>query len=130
MPFMEGDRVTVTDPASAYYGHFGTVSAYWSNLECPIVDVKLDEFFVPATFIDTAIAFGEHVMRPLPEYEYNLRVDGKIFYTVWSSEKEMVDLWLDGTFEGRTLQELKEYLAEYWPQYTLVRRLKSEIEEV
>lgn len=64
------------------------------------------------------------------EYEYNLRVEGDIFYSIWSTEKQMIDLWLDGTFKGQTLQELKEYLAEYWPQYVLVRRLKSEIEEV
>jgi hypothetical protein len=130
MPFIEGDRITVTDPASAYYGHFGTVSTYWSNLECPIVDVKLDEFFVPATFNETSIAVGEHVVRPLPEYEYNLRVDGKIFYTVWSTQKEMVDLWLNGSFNGHTLQELKEYLAEYRPDWKLVRRVRSEIEDV
>ena len=125
MPFIKGDRVTVTDPSSTYYGKFGTVTRYWSDLECPVVDVILDDLFGTATFNETSIAIGEYVVRPLPEYEYNIKVHDKVFYTVWSTEKEMLALW-----KVESLDNVNGLLQILQPTGKLVRRIKTEIEDV
>jgi hypothetical protein len=57
-----------------------------------------------------------------PEYEYNLRVDGKIFYDTWCDEDMILGLW-----DSADLDEVKSRLRPGW---ILIRRVKSEIEEV
>jgi hypothetical protein len=122
MPFMENDRVTVTDPNSAYYGKFGTVLVYWSELECPVAEVKLDGFLVPATFSETSIAIGEHVIRPLAKYEYNIQAKGQPFYANWCEEWIILEVWDSTTFE-----QAKTKLPEGWK---FIKRIKPVIEDV
>lgn len=52
----------------------------------------------------------------MDEYEYNLRVNGKVFYHTWSTEDEMIDLW-----SVDTLEEVKDKLPTGW---TLIKRIK------
>jgi hypothetical protein len=121
MPFMEGDRITVTSPASKYYGKFGTVTSYWSDLVCPVVNVLLDDLFGTATFNETSVAIGEYVVRPLPEYEYNVEVKGRPFYT-WCEEWIILEVWDSTTFE-----QAKAKLPKGWK---FIKRIKSVIEDV
>ena len=61
------------------------------------------------------------------EYEYNLRCKGEIFYDTWTTLKEMCDLW---NVKEEDADKLKERLHVLFTVSTLVRRLKTHIEEV
>lgn len=52
----------------------------------------------------------------MDEYEYNLRVNGKVFYDSWTTEDDMIDLW-----SVDTLEEVKDKLPTGW---TLIKRIK------
>ena len=84
---------------------------------------RLNEWYERLDLAAEAIATfpGEE----MSEYEYNLRVDGKIFYTVWSTEEEMVALW-----KVENLNEVKKRLNTLRPGCVVVRRIRTEIEEV
>jgi hypothetical protein len=122
MPYMPGDRVTITDLGSVYAEYWGTVVQYFDHFDLPKVEVKLDGYVGTRVFDDTALALGE-LKDVGPAYEYNLRKDGRIYYDSWSTTQEMTALW-----NVDTLEEVKERAAIYGG--TLVRRVKSEIEDV
>jgi hypothetical protein len=123
MPYKEGDRVTVTNSESIYIGSWGTVTKYFGDFDFPKVEVKLYGYVVPKVFYDFEVALGEH--KVWPEYEYNLYVDGKVFYDVWSTKEEMISLW-----QVEDLLEVKKRLDTLRPGCKLVRRVRSEIEDV
>lgn len=122
MPYLKGDRITITDPNSGYYGKFGTVIRYWDELECPVVDAILDGLFGTATFNETSVAIGEYVVRPLPEYEYNVQVKGRPFFANWREERIILEVWDSTTFE-----QAKTKLHDGWK---FIKRIKSVIEDV
>jgi hypothetical protein len=166
MPYIQGDRVVVTDEGSAYCGETGVVTEYYGDFDFPKVDVKLDNYFGNVCFYETAIAIGEsfdkqevandaisylraaydrqyetpsiyvtvsksdlgrvlalvECLTAEVEYEYNLRHFGKVFYDTWQTEKEITALWM-----VKGLDTITENLPE---GFTLVRRIRSEIEDV